>query len=80
MSLHEQLSEASAFIKNATRHKAIRAVVVLGSGLGEFADTLPGADVIEYAKIPHFQTSTVQGHEDSGYFLHYQSGGGPVPL
>ena len=62
MSLHEQLSEASAFIKNATRHKAIRAVVVLGSGLGEFADTLPGADVIEYAKIPHFQTSTVQGH------------------
>ncbi len=62
MSLHEQLLEASAYIKNASSHKAIRGVVVLGSGLGEFADTLPNADVIEYAKIPHFQTSTVQGH------------------
>lgn len=62
MFLQEQLSEASAFIKNHTRHTAIRGVVVLGSGLGDFADTLTNADVIEYARIPHFPVSTVQGH------------------
>ncbi|MCE3234484.1 MAG: purine-nucleoside phosphorylase [Vampirovibrio sp.] len=62
MFLQEQLSEASAFIKNNTRHSAIQGVVVLGSGLGDFADTLSNADVIEYARIPHFPVSTVQGH------------------
>lgn len=62
MFLQEQLSEASAFIKNHTRHSAIRGVVVLGSGLGDFADTLTNTDVIEYSRIPHFPAATVQGH------------------
>ena len=40
----------------------IRIAVVLGSGLGAFADTLDDATVIPYEEIPHFARSTVQGH------------------
>lgn len=36
--------------------------VVLGSGLGAYAETLEGAQAIEYASIPGFPVSTVEGH------------------
>lgn len=36
--------------------------VVLGSGLGAFADDLENAVRIEYTSIPHFARSTVEGH------------------
>jgi purine-nucleoside phosphorylase len=36
--------------------------VVLGSGLGAYADTLEDAQAIEYSAIPGFPVSTVQGH------------------
>ncbi len=36
--------------------------VVLGSGLGAYADTLEDAQAVDYAAIPTFPVSTVQGH------------------
>jgi len=39
-----------------------RVALVLGSGLGAFADQLAGAVRIDYAKIPHFPRSTAIGH------------------
>ena len=39
--------------------------LVLGSGLGAFADKLSGATRIPYAKIPGFPRSTVEGHAAS---------------
>jgi len=36
--------------------------LILGSGLGAFADTLQVADRISYTDIPHWPTSTVEGH------------------
>ena len=36
--------------------------MVLGSGLGDFADTLEDAVSIPYSQIPHFPTPTVPGH------------------
>ena len=36
--------------------------IVLGSGLGEFADTVDDAVAVPYAEIPHFPQSTVEGH------------------
>jgi purine-nucleoside phosphorylase len=36
--------------------------LVLGSGLGAFADELAGATRIDYKKIPHFPRSTAIGH------------------
>lgn len=36
--------------------------LVLGSGLGPFADTMPEAFGVEYADIPHFPAAPVIGH------------------
>jgi purine-nucleoside phosphorylase len=40
----------------------IDVAVVLGSGLGSFADTLEDKIVIPYEEIPDFERSTVEGH------------------
>ncbi|HEX9190076.1 MAG TPA: purine-nucleoside phosphorylase [Vicinamibacteria bacterium] len=37
--------------------------VVLGSGLGAFADSLEDAVAVPYGDVPHFPTSTVVGHQ-----------------
>lgn len=36
--------------------------IVLGSGLGDFADTLEGRRIIPYDEIPHYPQPTVSGH------------------
>jgi len=36
--------------------------LILGSGLGVLGDRIPDADAIEYADIPGFPVSTVEGH------------------
>jgi purine-nucleoside phosphorylase len=36
--------------------------LVLGSGLSSLADTIPNADIIDYADIPNWPRSTVEGH------------------
>src|SRR5258707_11225939 len=36
--------------------------IILGSGLGNFANHVRGATRIPYAEIPHFPHSTVEGH------------------
>jgi purine-nucleoside phosphorylase len=41
---------------------APRVGLVLGSGLGAFADTLEGAQKIPYAELPHMAQSNVVGH------------------
>lgn len=45
-------------------HTALRPRLglVLGSGLGDFADSVENAVAIPYAEIPHFPQSTVEGH------------------
>jgi len=53
--------EAAQFILARTPLRP-RIAVVLGSGLGAFADELRDAAVISYADIPHFPTSTAIGH------------------
>ena len=40
----------------------ISTAVVLGSGLGAFADEIENAVKIPYEQIPHFAKSTVEGH------------------
>jgi purine-nucleoside phosphorylase len=58
---YENAVEASDFIKSKYA-KSIDTVVVLGSGLGAFADGLENAVKIPYETIPHFARSTVEGH------------------
>ncbi|MDQ3805650.1 MAG: purine-nucleoside phosphorylase [Acidobacteriota bacterium] len=40
----------------------VRVALVLGSGLGAFADELEGAEAVPYAEIPGFARPTVEGH------------------
>lgn len=42
--------------------------LILGSGLGELAEEVENAIVIEYKNIPHFPTSTVEGHANELVF------------
>ena len=57
----EMATEAAEFIRSRYR-KPIRTAVVLGSGLGAFADSLENAVSIPYEDIPNFARSTVEGH------------------
>ena len=61
ISLFEQATSAVAYIR--ARTALIPAIgVVLGSGLGAFADKIADAVTIPFAEIPHFPKSTVPGH------------------
>ena len=53
--------EAAQFILACTPERP-RIAVVLGSGLGSFADELHDATAIAYEGIPHFPKSTAIGH------------------
>jgi purine-nucleoside phosphorylase len=57
-----QIDQAANFIRARTKIQP-RVAVVLGSGLGSLADEVEGADVIPYAEIPDWPTSTVIGHQ-----------------
>ncbi len=58
---YEKAVETADFIKSKYS-KEINAAVVLGSGLGAFADEVQNAVSIPYEEIPHFSKSTVEGH------------------
>ena len=57
-SVLEQASQAARVIRN-TLGEHFDIAVVLGSGLGGLADKLLDKQELDYAKIPHFPTSTV---------------------
>jgi purine-nucleoside phosphorylase len=57
----ERADEAAKYILSKTALRP-RIALVLGSGLGAFADEFSGAARIHYAKIPHFPQSTAIGH------------------
>jgi purine-nucleoside phosphorylase len=61
MDLYERIMDAVGFIKERSP-LAPRVGVVLGSGLGEFADSVEDPTVLAYADIPHFQGVSVPGH------------------
>ncbi len=56
-----EFEAAANYIRMRTQHRP-RVGVVLGSGLGAFADSVEDADIIPYADIPHWPRSTVPGH------------------
>jgi purine-nucleoside phosphorylase len=60
--MYEQIEVARAYVASRSQQRPSVALI-LGSGLGGLADELRGADTIDYADIPHFPRSTVEGHE-----------------
>ena len=57
------LASAVAAVRNRLGSRAPDAAVVLGSGMGAFADRLRDAARIGYADIPGFPLPTVAGHD-----------------
>jgi len=75
MNTFERSAEAAAFLK-ARLGDVPRVAVILGSGLGDFADGLSDATVVPYGEIPHWPASTVVGH--AGKLVAGVSQGRPV--
>lgn len=59
--LYARVEQAARTIRARTAEKP-EIALVLGSGLGAFADEFEGAVKIPYAEIPGFAISTVEGH------------------
>jgi purine-nucleoside phosphorylase len=57
----DEAAESARYLRGETSISP-RTAVILGSGLGDFADTLPDAFPVSTATIPHYPTPTVPGH------------------
>jgi purine-nucleoside phosphorylase len=62
MSAFDQVQECVSAIRAQAKGLEPKVAVILGSGLGGFADALEGAVSIPYEKLPHFPRSSVPGH------------------
>jgi purine-nucleoside phosphorylase len=60
-SLAPQLKTATDYVQNRVKIKP-EIALILGSGLGFFAENIDQSTVISYEDIPHFPQSTVEGH------------------
>src|SRR5688572_13989741 len=58
--MFERINTAAEEIRR--RAGAAQTAVVLGSGLGDFADSLTDQVVIPYGELPHWPASAVVGH------------------
>ena len=61
--LLDNLKESAAYIKAIAGDIKFDIAMVLGSGLGDMAETLGEVIYIPYSEIPHFPVSTVPGHK-----------------
>jgi len=62
MGLYEQVQETVQAIRQRAGGLTPRVGIILGSGLGAFADGFENKVVIPYAELPHFPHSSVPGH------------------
>ncbi len=61
MSLYDQIQQTVAAVKQKSS-LVPKVGIILGSGLGGFADSLSEKTVIPYGELPGFPTSSVPGH------------------
>ena len=57
----QQTGSAADYLRERTRFEP-KLGIVLGSGLGGFAERLADATAIPYSEVPHFPCPTVEGH------------------
>ncbi len=57
----EKIQESVSFLKNKIDHLP-EIAIVLGTGLGNFADNIKVEHRLPYDRIPHFPPATVKGH------------------
>jgi purine-nucleoside phosphorylase len=59
--LYERAEHAARFLRSRADLE-VRVALILGSGLGAFADQLEDAEAVPYGEIPGFARPTVEGH------------------
>ena len=59
--LKDKIRASLAYLHERLKSRP-RIAVILGSGLGQFADSLEDVTIIDSASIPHYPKSTVPGH------------------
>jgi purine-nucleoside phosphorylase len=62
MEYYDKVHAAAEAVRARVQEKPSIAIV-LGSGLGDFAYSIAGAQSIPYAELPHWPVSNVPGHE-----------------
>ena len=77
MTDREQLNACCEFVSQRVRFRPALALV-LGSGLGGFAETITVKETLSYSEIPGFPVSTVAGH--AGRFVFGECEGVPVAV
>jgi purine-nucleoside phosphorylase len=70
------MQEAVARVRERAPNRSPKVGIVLGSGLGAFADRLESRVAIPYEDLPHFPKSSVVGH--AGKLVLGEIGGEPV--
>jgi purine-nucleoside phosphorylase len=75
--IYHNAQSSADYIRTATDLKP-HIGIILGSGLGNFANHVRGATRIPYTEIPHFPHSTVEGH--SGHLVLGTIAGIPVAV
>jgi purine-nucleoside phosphorylase len=80
ISIYDQAAEARDFLLSplGAGVSAPAIGLILGSGLGSFADRVESPGLVPYSEIPHFPKSTVEGH--SGRLLIGSIDGVPVAV
>ena len=73
MELIKRIDGATAYIQSKLGGFKPKAGLILGSGLGAYADDLEDKIIIPYGEIPGFLVSTVEGHK--GQFVAGRRGG-----
>ncbi|MGA7675868.1 MAG: purine-nucleoside phosphorylase [Rhizomicrobium sp.] len=74
----ELIERAAAAVRAQLGESFPKTAIVLGSGLGRFADKLAHAKSMSYADIPGFSRSTVRGHH--GSLMVGDIGGAPLAI
>ncbi len=75
--VYDKAAKAAALLKSKTPYE-VETFIVLGSGLGAFADSLEDAVSFSYIEIPYLPQSTVEGH--SGKLVVGRCDGAPVAV
>ena len=59
----EEIKKTAAFVRTRTEDFAPEVGIILGTGLGDFADKIDARFIIEYKDVPGFPVSTGEGHK-----------------
>lgn len=66
----QKIKATAEFIQNETKFDG-KTAIILGSGLGNFANKIDAEKILKYEDIPNFPVSTVEGHSGQLIFGKY---------